>query len=243
MSFDLYFCSDNKDKITKNDLSDYFAKFYYFQQEWVYNNTNTGVYSIFKYLDDPNNDFETLVPQGYYETKLTVTTNYNRPRFFADEIMLFIERLCDYFDLLVVDPQDHEIGGNSLPKKAKSSYLIDSWLKSNKQTLNVLKLNGSLPPYLDREKSTYWWNYQYNYQNLNNSFPDSIFVPNIFLMKQSKSQKIVTALTWTNAIPFVFPNCDIVIITHLEKQGFLKHKIKPVLKGVINSELIRERIL
>ena len=69
MSFDLYFCSDKKNKLTKNDLSEYFANFPYFEEEWVYHNPNTGVYSVFEHLDDPNDENETLVPQRVLQFK------------------------------------------------------------------------------------------------------------------------------------------------------------------------------
>jgi len=42
-------------------------------------------------------------------------------------------------------------------------------------------------------------------------------------------------------LPVVFPDCDQVIIVHLEKKGIIRRKTQPVIKGLISSENFKDK--
>ena len=200
------------------------------------------MYFGFEY--DEVNETEETVPllPGHMNTGLVASVNYNRPKFFADEVMPIVENICSNLGLLVIDPQDHTLNGDGSPKKAISQELIESWTISNKQALMIYKEHGDLPPCISRDKAEYWWNYQFHHEELDNEFDEDIFVPNIFLMNNPKENKVTTAITWTESVPFVFPKCDHVIIVHLKEKGFLRKTFRSTVMGIIRSDVLIEKL-
>ena len=211
------------------------------QKEWVYHNQETGVYFILEYSPQPKDEHETIIPPEYNDIGLSFNINYNRPKFFADESMPVVASMCNDLDLLVIDPQDHEIGGDSSPKYANAKDLIESWTNSNKMALSIYKQQGALPPYLPRKEAESWWNYHYHRKIIQSDIGESIFVPNIFLLHKPEDKRVITTITWTDSIPIIFPDCDKVLIIHMETKGFLRKKNETVVKGIIDSEIIREK--
>ena len=156
MSFDLYFCTRDGIEVTKEDILSYLSSLPHIQQDCVYQNNETGVYFVFEFVSPSSNAVDSLVPSGFKDAGLTLSINYNRPRLFADEAMPIVENLCKDLDLLVIDPQDHEIGGDSYPKTAKSTELIESWLKSNKRVDVIFEQYGIIS-----EDKKAWWEWEH----------------------------------------------------------------------------------
>lgn len=242
MSYDLLFCTEADVKINKEDIAKYMAGLPHITEEWNYQNPNTGVYFSFSYAPPSGNEIASMFPAGYNDTHLAFNINYGRPKFFAEEAIPFVEQLCNTFGILVVDPQDHEIGGDNLPKKAKADHLLESWTRSNHRALSIYKKQGSSPAYIPREKASEWWKYQYHLDNTKGNLGDSIFVPSIFLFADTVDNKVKTAITWTEAIPFVFPKCDKVIIVRHEQQGLFRRNPKTTVKGWMDAEEVKEKL-
>jgi len=150
MSYDLHFTSQDNKKITKEDFLNYFKDKPNYQipektekdfQIW-YENPNTGVYFNYSFNEDEGIDFN---------------INYLRPTFFAYETMPLVVEFAEHFDLLVVDPQDHEIGGDGAPKECVQKELIETWARSN--AVAVQNSDTKKHPYLPHEKTYPWWIY------------------------------------------------------------------------------------
>ena len=243
MSYDLFFCTEIDKSVTKEAISEYLVHLPYITNEWNYNNPHTGVY--FSFLHSPpssENEIETVIPSGYSDSNLSFSINYLRPKFFAEEAMPYVEQLCNTFGFLIIDPQDHIVGGNNSPKKAKADNLIESWTQNNKVALSVYRQQRTLPPYLSRETSLEWWKHQSHVERIQNVLGDSIYVPNILLFADTDNNKVITAVAWTEAIPFIFPKCDIVIIVRHEQKGLFRRDPKLAVKGWIEAAEVKDKI-
>lgn len=249
MSFDLYFCKRNEEKITSDQFVGYFSKNPKFKVEeipklkgyqFLYHNKETGVYFIVEYSSYNRESGESMIPEGFYDSDLSCSINYFRPTFFGCEAMPIIEEMAKAFQLLVVDPQDSEIGGNGKPKECKAGELIESWEKSNTWAVKNNEIDNKIkPPYLSREKAMAWWNYCKNKEALEKKILEDIFVPTIFILQEVATGNLYTAITWTQAIPQIFPKCDIVIMGQKKKKllGFFED-IKPYM--ITYERLINE---
>lgn len=230
MSFDLYFCRRNNEKITSDQLVEYFNKNPKFKIEeikeskgyqFLYTNRNTGVYFIVEYSPFNRENGESVIPDGFYDVDLACFVNYFRPTFFVHEAMPVIEEIAKAFQLLVVDPQDDEIGGNNKPKECKAGELIEAWEKSNTRSVKNSKISDETKPlYLSKEKAMAWWNYLKNKEDIDKNMHEDIFIPSLFILHELATGKLFTGITWTQAIPQLFPKCDIVIMGQKKKKLF-----------------------
>ncbi len=242
MSYDLYFCTKPDKKVSKGDISEYLTGLPHITEEWIYQNPNTGVYFSFSYSPQSGNEVESVIPSEYNDTNLGFNLNYNRPKFFADEAMPFVEQLCNEFGLLVIDPQGDEIRSHGSPKKASAEHLRESWIQSNKRALSIYQRQGKSPAYIPRGKATDWWKYQFHREKIQASLGDSIFAPGIFLFADSENNEVTTAITWSEAIPFVFPGCDMVIIVRNEQKRFSGRKPQTAIKGWLDANDVRKKL-
>jgi hypothetical protein len=126
MSYDLFFCTRPDNVVSKEEVSSYLSNIPNVREDGVYHNEDTGVYFILELIEQTDYEVETVIPSEYHDVGLSVNINYNRPKFFADESMPIIASLCEDLGLFVIDPQDHEIGGNSSPKQADVNELVNS---------------------------------------------------------------------------------------------------------------------
>ena len=247
MSFDIYFVSEKNQSIDKDSFQKYISQLRYMGQEQIYHNPDTGVYFGFAF-DEVDETEETIsIPTGYKRTGFVASINLIRPRFFAEEMMPIVEDICANLGLLVIDPQNHAISGDGSPKEANSQELIESWAKRNKTAIMIFKEHvglphGGLPPYISRDKAEYWWDYQFHYQDLTNEFDGNVFVPNILLVKKSAENEVTTAITWSDSIPFIFPECDQVILVNTKQKRFLSRKPSPKIMGVIRSDILIDKL-
>ena len=86
---------------------------------------------------------------------------------------------------------------------------------------------GSAPmPRMPREKSLAWWRYMKGHSHLQIELGEDIFVPQILILKRKETGELLTTVTWPQAIPEVFPPCDLLAIDKVEKRylGLVKRK-------------------
>jgi hypothetical protein len=208
----------------------------------MYQNPSTGVYGIFYYTPVEK---EKDIPPDWSEkgaTGLSISINYLRPSFFALELMPEIETLCKVKNLLVLDPQDSEIGGEGKPKPCVASELIASWERNNLiLAIPSAKQGNFLPPYLDREKSLYLWKYLRISEALQRKFGDDVFVPKMVVVKRHPNEPLKTAITWADGIPTVLHLCDIIIFQRIYSKGFLGIGKKEEI-GVIKYDTLNKAI-
>lgn len=161
-----------------------------------YKHPGTGVYCTLDIEDD----------------YISVALNVIRPRFFGMETMPLIGRLAGELNLEIFDPQQDRVVG--------ADELLDLWLEQNAQAIAAIKPDL---PYLDPEKSVYWWKWMRDLESLRKE-KAPLLVPQIFLLAD-EARQVWTAAVWSARVEKagwfrkrylpqlqVFPQCDYLIL-------------------------------
>src|SRR5271168_1931511 len=150
MSFDLYFCWRNAERLNFEEVTAWSNGIGFFKrndtQLW-YSNPNTGVYFSFDFEEAPESpDDGPDIPDGYFDSGLSFNLNYNRPTYFGLESMPVVEKLASRFGLSVLNPQEDFDASESL-LAADSDILTRSWVRHNQQAIRVMieQPNSSRP--------------------------------------------------------------------------------------------------
>jgi hypothetical protein len=166
----------------------------------TYENAATGVYCLFFYGRQENGT------EG-----LSFALNYVRPTFFARESFPVLCRVCSELDLRVVDQQ-----GDETPAPCDPEELERGWLQGNEFSVRaVVETTGEPPPYLERDRAFEWWEYARVKPQIEADFLASnydVFVPNVMLVVDHSTNRVVRMVAWTDSIPFVVPPCDLFAI-------------------------------
>jgi hypothetical protein len=163
----------------------------------AYVNAATGVYC---YLDIHERHADDA-----YVKSLNFSLNYNRPTFFALETMPLVMSLCEEFQLLVEDPQEEVVGPASLPD------LINSWKVHNEGAVKALKADGTPLNYMPESKANEWWAYTRRREHLARTFGESVFVPEVFILKRP-SEEPYRMIVCPKGVRQLLPASDIVCI-------------------------------
>lgn len=238
MSFDLYFCRQNKSAPSISELKEYFSSLPLFQVndvaaggvEFWYQNEATGVYCLFSY-----SPLDAAELQGCGSSGLTFNLNFRRPSFFAYETMPLVEDFCKHFDLVVENPQEETV------QKADAASLISSWRSHNTRAMGTMKTvakeeNMDLY-YLPEESATAWWRYTKVRQAIEDSIKEDIFVPSLMILMNPASQ-LFTMMLWPKGIAQFFPRSDCVYVQREKKRLFGTKEET----GVVAYDSVIERI-
>jgi hypothetical protein len=215
MSFDLYFYKKKSSYISEEKIAQYLSENVVvtdieFVGQWIYENADTNVYfTIERNTPDANSYEEGPDYDDFINTNFSFSINYFRPDFFALETFPIIHRFMQDLDLYVSDPQDK--GGDDLPRKFTTEELTESWIKSNNQVADGQHKKYNLE-FMPADKSNYFWEYQYRRADLENEITEDIYVPNLFIIKETLTGILHTGCAWTTHVPLVLPKVDIVII-------------------------------
>jgi hypothetical protein len=209
MSFDLYLRGDN---LGLAAIFSHLDQHPGFQRQQIsgpdfgcaYVNQATGVYC---YLDIHEHH-----PNDGYVKSLAFSLNYNRPAFFALETMPLVESLCRQFQLLVEDPQEEFVGPASLPD------LINSWKIHNERAVKALKADGMPLNYMPESKANEWWAYTRVREQLAEKLGDSVFVPEVFILKRPSEEpfRMIVCPVGTRQL---LPASDVVCIDRSDEQA------------------------
>lgn len=220
MSFDLYFCRENKSIPSVSELKEYFAAVPHVEVndvdaggvQFVYQNPATGVYCDFSYSPVDAGEME-----GCGSSGLSFNLNYVRPSFFAYETMPLVEAFCKHFDLLIEDPQEETT------QPADAGRLISSWRAQNATAVSgmtkVAKEHEIEMLYLPERRATEWWRYMSVKKRIEDVMTEDIFVPSIMIL-MSPSNEVFTVIVWPKAIAQFFPSCDYVYVQREKKRLF-----------------------
>ena len=165
---------------------------------FLYKHPQTGVYCVFDVADD----------------YVQVSLNFMRPRFFGMEAMPLVGRLAKGLEWEIFDPQQDRL--------VEVEELLDLWLAQNEQAIRSVKPDL---PYLEPEKSLYWWRWMREREALQEQTGPSIFVPQIFLLRD-QARRVRTATVWSanvektglfqkkrfTPLAQIFPECDYLIL-------------------------------
>jgi len=243
MSFDLYFCWRNAERLNFEEVTAWSNGIGFFKrndtQLW-YSNPNTGVYFSFDFEEAPESpDDGPDIPDGYFDSGLSFNLNYNRPSYFAFEAMPIVEKLASEFRLGVANPQGN-LDGHESAIVADSEMLVQSWAISNKQaTLRMMEQpQASRPLSMPAAASLYLWRYGKSKTELERTCGEGIFVPSLVPVQRNGETKAGRFTVYTESLPTIVPECEWVCIVR-RKTGFLRLKRKHDV-SVISSETFRE---
>ena len=204
MSFDLYLRGYN---LPVDSILEHLDQHPNFQREEFSDggyglvNQATGVYCYFSVDDPEDSDVKTLC----------FNLNYNRPTFFALETMPLVENLCQRFGLHVQNPQEDFVGLVSLPD------LINSWRINNERAVKALKAQGTKLNYMPEIKANEWWAYTRVREQMAQSLGDSVFVPEVFILKRPAEEPF-RMIVWPEGNRQLLPASDVVWIDRSDNE-------------------------
>lgn len=238
MSFDLYFCGQDKSAPSIPELKEYFSSLPHFQlndveaggvQFW-YQNEVTGVYCSFSY-----SPLDAAELPGCGSTGLSFNLNFLRPSFFAYETMPLVADFCRRFNLVVENPQDETV------QQEDASNLIASWRHHNTGAVGAMKKvaqeDDTELHYFPETSATAWWQYMRVKQALADTITEDIFVPSLTI-SMNPAGKLFTMIVWPQAIAQFFPRSDYVYVQR-EKKSFFGTKEET---GLVSYDLVIAKI-
>lgn len=226
MSFDLYFCWRNRERLDFVEVEEWAKSIECFTQNenqlW-YSNPKTGVYLSFDFEpqapaapeDGPD------IPDAYFDSGLSFNLNYNRPRYFALEAMPIVVALASKFGLGVVNPQ----GRFDKPESVFASdteALTQSWLQNNQQAILTMieQPNSSRPLSMPAAASLYLWRYAVIKEDLERACGEEVFVPSLVPVRRKGDTRAALAAVYTEGLPTIIPECEWVFIVRRKKTFF-----------------------
>jgi hypothetical protein len=91
------------------------------------------------------------------------------------------------------------------------SRLTSQWEAAN--AVAIRRLNTALPPRMSRDRSDRWWRYMRKKKDLHAQLGDDVFVPRIVAVAPGRrATDLQLHITWTDGIPLVLPECDLVTL-------------------------------
>lgn len=154
-----------------------------------------------------------------FGTSSATNLNYLRPTFFAWESLPVVEDLTKQFDLLVFDPQNWD---QAAPCPFDYEALLKTWKEGN---LLALRAVENKPPFLSPDRSEVLWKYLKSRKDLQAQMGMELFVPALGVVKRDPGDTILQIMTlWNDAIPQLFPPCDLVLVGRQRKLAIFGDK-------------------
>lgn len=254
MSFDLFFCRKDADRPSTDEIARACERHPAFGQPdegseefWVYENEATGVYFTLEcepwMMDDDAP--ETRINPPFVDAEMHAIINLFRPSFFGVETMNVIAEICRDLDLYVLDES-----GQVVPERLDAGELQRRWLDSNASALRLMASDSAVNHW-SRARSDAWHRYQSIRKQIDDDLTAQgrgVFVPQLMLVVPvgAKGVKIQSMVVWPEAIPFVFPPCDLVAVFRKRKSflrgekeercllpaSFVREQLKPLLQAL-----------
>jgi hypothetical protein len=247
MSFDLYFCWRNRERINFADVKAWAEGIECVTpkdaQLW-YSNPKTGVYFSFDFEaqaptspeDGPD------IPGGYFDSGLSFNLNYIRPSYFGLEAMPIVEKLASRFGLRVANPQS-DLEGPESAIVAESKALTESWLNDNQRAILAMieQPNSSRPLSMPVAASLYLWRYGIAKEDLERACGEEVFVPGLVPVHRKGETKAGVATVYTESLPTIVPQCQWVFIVRRKRTFFRSKQGHDV--AAISFETFREMLV
>ena len=198
---------------------------------WRYEDPETGVYGTLESDTDPP-----PLPADLISADLLANLNYARPSFFAREFLPLIVEIANTLELRVVDPQDHEIGGEAKPKAAVLDELVATWDAGNAKSVSLARPLAVDLPHMSRANTLAWWEYMRARGEYQTRLGEKAFVPDLKLVRRSGTDRVLRLLIWVEGNPALFPACDLVAVLRPdEKKQF---DMRGVVDGATFDDLL-----
>jgi hypothetical protein len=174
---------------------------------WRYEDPETGVYGTLERDADPP-----PLPADLVSADLLANLNYARPSFFAREFLPLIVEIANALDLRVVDPQDHEIGGDAKPKAAVTRELVSTWDAGNAKSVSLARPLAVDLPRMSRANTLAWWEYMRARTEYQKRLGETAFAPDLRLVRRSGTDRVLRLVIWVEGNPALFPARDLVAV-------------------------------
>lgn len=207
MGYDLYL-RPATGRLLAHQFMDYFSSRQHFSieasQAW-YRNDDTQTYFVFEYNEQVDDD---VAPADKQHVWCNFALNYFRPSYFAQEAVPELLAFIEKFDLRVNDPQIDGVQWS----RFNADQFLNAWNRGNEagyQSLLAEKRRTETFALSSLEIERVWrWNLGRGVRQ--EEIGDNQFVPIILFLNQENTIK--TAAVWTDAIPVLLPQVDLLII-------------------------------
>lgn len=236
MSFDLYFYTRKGETLDPLKVNTYLVENNCVRPEeaaeWYYENADTEVYFSFEHepkSEDPEDleIFESF--PDFDNTGYIFNLNFVRPNFFGLEAFPFVERFMSEFDLFALDPQSPTEPDK--PGRCTTDEYYEEWAEANLKVCSEY-FDAMELIHFPLERSNEYWRYNFSRKANQERLGDEYFVPSLLLAIHETSGEPVTATTWTEHIPIVFPPADYFILNRVQKSLFRTREES----GIISKE-------
>ena len=186
-------------------------------RKYFYEHPHTGVKAELVYLAkfaDENITKPYNFP-GFTQSPFSFWIEIKRPTFYALELMPFVTEFVQNFELYIFDPQTQT---HKQPAIHTTADLIASWEEQNSKLITNLqskKFNNLT--YIPRKQSNSWWKYMFQLENFRNNTPVDVVFPDMMILMDNKTKKLVRTVTWVDFLPIAIPQCENIAI--IETKG------------------------
>ena len=188
--------------------------------EWVCQSPQTGVAFRFRYTDPAKGDGrKAMTKEGVAGrwSGLSVEVPYARPRFVGIESLASAGAVAGRLGLLMPDPripfQDGETVNILKTEPTVMNLTIENWMARNRFAIKATqKLTGKRPPFLDPERSMYWWRFQRMRAGIQKAVGAAAIVPSSRIIRMTNSGEVVLMTDWANGLPAVFPQSEVFLL-------------------------------
>ena len=173
----------------------------------VYRNPDTGVEATFEF-EDPA-DLAGRLPADMQPAGVRFRLPWPSPSFCAREAIPVLVELADSKGLMVALPRPNS--GEMIVMAATAPEIIRLWEAGNAEAVHQER--PTQLPYMNPGRSDRWWLYQSRKQELHRRFGEDVFVPTLVgVASAGRADNLQLHITWTDAIPLVIPECDLVTL-------------------------------
>lgn len=215
MSYDLYFGARNgKAPPSSEALVAFFEERAHYRAEGryaVYENDGTGVRFVFDLDRETLDDDAEEGDDEPFEAIAAFNINYFRPHVFGLEAAPELAAFVRHFDLIVDDPQSEGMGRGEFTEDG----FLRGWNAGNRFAFRVMvqqEPDLDVPTRPAAELEAVWrWNLE---RAVLQADHDELFVPRIYYLQ--RDDVLYTMATWTDAIPTVLPEVDLLMLGRAE---------------------------
>lgn len=220
MSYDLFFYKQKGSPLTELTIRNYLAENLTKPNEqntqWWFENEDTGVYFCFETTHESEFENYSELFESFKEfdnVRFMFNINFIRPDFFGLEAFPIVEKFIHDLDLYVLNPQSDY--NPDIPSKPKTNELYENWSVTNEtSTAASFDKDDCYYPLADCNKI---WEHNYNKCKLQADYEELYYVPKLYLVKEYKTNRIVTRTSWVEHIPNIFPKADFIFMVRERK--------------------------
>lgn len=188
--------------------------------EWAYTGAQTGVTFRLRHSDPAAAEHPRGVTAEGAAARfsgLAVEVNYVRPRFVGMEALAASGAIASGLGLLMPDPTRPAKAGAPVAvvptEKAAINLTIEQWMEGNRYAIrSVQKLTGKRPPYLEAERSMYYWRFQRMRESIQKAVGTGAIVPQTRIVRIAGLDELGIMGDWANGFPAVLPHAEVYLL-------------------------------